>query len=261
MNIFKQLIVSLYSPRNIAGFRQQGTGKTIFYVFFLTLLSVLPSIYYFSTSMMAGFNAVEDTITSEIPSFTIENGELVVEENAPITIKSGDLTVVFDGTGTLDQADVSRSDNTIFFLKNEITYTITGQTQSFPYSMLGDTAVTKEDLLSIINSLDSLLPVMLPITLIIIYLFSTAMKFIEVTILALIGLALKNLAGKPLRYGQLFRLAAYSITLPTIFFIIMDSLQTVVPSGFFIHWFVAIMMLMLSIKEVQSDSTEGKTDM
>ena len=40
MNIFKQLIVSLYSPKDIAKFHQQGIGKTILFVFFLTLISV-----------------------------------------------------------------------------------------------------------------------------------------------------------------------------------------------------------------------------
>lgn len=254
MNIFKQLIVSLYSPKDIASFRQQGIGKTILYVFFLTLLSVLPSIYYFSTSMMTGLHAIEDTVQRDIPPFKIEHGELIMEGNAPVTINNGDLTIIFDSTGTLNQADVSQSTNTIFFLKNELSYTITGQTQSFPYSLLGDTGITNEDLISMINMLNSILPIMIPITVTVIYLISTAIKFIEITALALFGLALKNLAGKNIQYNHLFRLSAYSITLPTIFFTIMDSLQTIVPSGFFIHWFVAIIMLMLSIKEIQSES-------
>ncbi len=248
--------MSLYSPKDIAAFRLQGIGKTILFVFFLTLLSVLPSIYYFSTSLMTGLDAIEETVQSEIPTFSINNGELIMKENAPITIKNTNMTIIFDSTGTLDQTDVSRSENTIFFLKNELTYNFTGQTQAFPYSMLGDTAITKEDFLSMINSLDSLLPVMIPITVIVIYLISAAIKFIEITVLALFGLALKNLLGKDIQYNHLFRMAAYSVTLPTIFFTIMDSLHTIVPSGFIIHWFVAIMMLMLSIREIHSVHVE-----
>lgn len=257
MNIFKQLIVSLYSPKDIAAFKKQGIGKTILYIFFLTLLSVLPSFYYFSTSITTGLDAIKNTIESEVPPFTIDNGELNMEQNTPITLNNGDMTIIFDSTDTLDQADVSRSENTIYFLKNEFAYNITGQTQSFPYSMLGDTKVTRDDLLSLIHSLDSILPVVIPISMTVIYLLSAAMKFIEITVLALIGLALKNLTGKNLHYSQLFRLAAYSVTLPTIFFIIMDSLQTIVPNGFIIHWFVAIMMLMLAIKEIPSNKNNG----
>lgn len=255
MNIFKQLIISLYSPKDIATFRQQGIGKTILYVFLLTLLSVLPSFYYFNTSMTTGFHLLEDTIQNELPPFTIENGELMAAEQAPVTINKSDFTIIFDSTGTVDQTDVSRSDNTILFLKNEVVYSVSGQAQSMPYSTIGDITVTQEDLLSVLTSIDSMLPVMIPLIDTIIYLFSASMKFIEVSVLALFGLALKNIMGKNLRYRYLWRIAAYSVTLPTVFFMIMESLKTIVPSGFFIHWFVAIMMLMLTLKEVPSEKT------
>ncbi|WP_174881655.1 DUF1189 family protein, partial [Metabacillus niabensis] len=39
MNIFKQLFTSIYSPRTISTFRFQGIGKTILFVFILTLVS------------------------------------------------------------------------------------------------------------------------------------------------------------------------------------------------------------------------------
>ena len=255
MNIFKQLIVSLYSPKDIATFRQQGIGKTILYVFLLTLLSVLPSFYYFNTSMTNGFHVLEDTIQNELPPFTIENGELMADEQAPVTINKSDFTIIFDSTGTVDQTNVSQSDNTILFLKNEVIYSVSGQAQSMPYSTLGDITVTQEDLLSVLTSIDSMLPVMIPLIDTIIYLFSASMKFIEVSVLALFGLALKNIMGKNLNYRYLWRIAAYSVTLPTVFFMIMESLKTIVPSGFFIHWFVAIMMLMLTLKEVPSEKT------
>ena len=61
--------------------------------------------------------------------------------------------------------------------------------------------------------------------------------------------------GKNVSYRYLWRISAYSVTLPTVFFTIMESLKTIVPSGFFIHWFVAIMMLMLTLKEVPSEKT------
>jgi Protein of unknown function (DUF1189) len=252
MNIFKQLIVSLYSPKDIATFHQQGIGKTILYVFLLTLLAVLPSFYYFNTSITTGFHVLEDTVQNELPPFTIENGELVADEQTPVTINKNDFSIIFDSTGTVDQTDVSGSDNTILFLKNEVIYSVSGQSQSMPYSTLGDITLTQEDLLSVINSIDSMLPVMIPLIDIIIYLFSASMKFIEVSVLALFGLALKNMMGKNISYRSLWRVAAYSVTLPTVFFTIMESLKTIVPSGFFIHWFVAIMMLVLTLKEISS---------
>lgn len=130
-----------------------------------------------------------------------------------------------------------------------------GQSQSMPYNMLGNATITKEDVLALIESTNSILPFFIPITCTMIYLFSAVGKFIEISILALIGLLLKNILRKTLTYGQLWKLSAYSVTLPTIFFMIMDALKTVVPSGFFIYWFVSIIILVLTLKEVQTETT------
>lgn len=45
-------------------------------------------------------------------------------------------------------------------------------------------------------------------------------------------------------------MAAYSTTLATVFFFIMDSLQVIVPSGFLINWFVHLIVIYLVLKEV-----------
>lgn len=253
MNVFKQLIVSLYSPKDISTFRQQRKWKTFFYVLILTLLSIIPSIYHFNTSLVNGIDTIKETMQKELPSFTIEKGELFSEETVPITINKNDFTIIFDSTGTINQADINRANDTIFILKNELAYSASGVSQSMPYSMFEDMTITKDDLSSMLTSVDSILPITIPIVSLIIFLFSSIMKFVEVSILALIGLALKNILNKANSYGQLWRMSAYSVTLPTIFFTIMDALKTVVPNEFFIHWLVAVIMLLLTIKEIPSE--------
>jgi len=256
MNIFKQLIVSLYSPKDISTFRSQGIWKTILFIFILTLVASLPNMYIFSSSIQSGFKAFENTVQNEIPDFTIQDGQLQSNETAPITINNSDMTIVFDSTGTITKENISGADNTLFILQDEFAYSIAGQTQSSPYTILGDVTITKADLKEMIGSMGSFIPLVITIFIIIIYLSSSAMKFIEITILALFGLVIKNMMQKNINYGGLWRLAAYSVTLPTIFFAVMDLLKTIVPSGFLIHWFVAVMMLLLSIKEIPSNKTE-----
>ncbi|MGA9226792.1 MAG: DUF1189 family protein, partial [Mesobacillus sp.] len=110
--------------------------------------------------------------------------------------------------------------------------------------------MSKQDINSILSSASSSLPIFIGLILIAIYVFSSGMKFIEISILALFGLLLKNLAGKSLQYKHLWRMAGYSITLPTLFFTIMSLLKTTVTYSFMINWFVGSMMLLLAIKEV-----------
>jgi len=256
LNIFKQLIVSLYSPKDISSFIKQGIGKTILYVLLLTLISLLPTFYLFNTSVINEIEDLQETLKNDLPSFVIENGELVSDETAPLTINKNDLTVIFDSTGTITSDDARASSNSIHMLKDELVYTMAGQSQSFPYTLLTDT-LTKEDLVELTSSMDSLLPIILPLTSVMIYLFSSISKCIGVSFLALIGLALKNMVSADLTYGKVWRLSAYSVTLPTIFFMIMEALKTFVPNGFFIYWLVAIIMLVLVIKEFSSSQQKS----
>ena len=256
MNVFKQLIVSLYSPKDISTFRHQKIGKTLLYVLILTLLSILPSIYHFSTSMVDGVDTIKEIVQKELPPFTIKNGELFSDEPVPLTINKNDFTFIFDSTGTINQAEIDRANDTIFILKNELVYSASGVSQSMPYSMFGDITITKDDLSSMLTSVDSIIPITIPIVSLIVFLFSSLMKFIEISILALFGLALINILSKKSSYGHLWRMSAYSVTLPTIFFTIMDALKTIVPNGFFIHWLVAIIILLLALKELPTEKKQ-----
>ncbi|WNS74311.1 DUF1189 domain-containing protein [Bacillus sp. DTU_2020_1000418_1_SI_GHA_SEK_038] len=250
MNIFKQLFKSLYSPRDIAMFRFQGIGKTILYVFFLTLISILPSIYYLSSGLIDGVNEVEKSLGSELPPFYIDNGELHSEKEAPVILNKENFTIIFDSTGTVDTKELNNSKNTIAILKNDAYFIAGGQVQSLPYSMFSDLSITNDDLLGILATVNSSLGIIIPLLAAVILIFASGAKFIEVSFLALLGLFVKKMLNRNIQYRHTWRLAAYSVTLPTIFFTIMHSLQTDVPNGVLINWFVAYIMLFLTIKEI-----------
>ena len=250
MNIFKQFYKSLYSPKDIALFRFQGIGKTILYVFFLTLISLLPAIYYLSTATINGLDAIQNSIKNELPAFQISEGTLQSDEKAPIILKKENVTIIFDSTGTANVNEIARSKDTIAILQHEAIVIANGQSQSLPYSMFSDMTFTNEDLLSFLSSIDSSLVIIIPIMVIIIYILTAGLNFIQISILAVLGLILKKLMLRNIQYRHLWRISAYSITLPTIFFTVMEGLKTTVPNGALINWFVAYIVLFLAIKEV-----------
>lgn len=255
MNIFKQFYKSTYSPRDIASFRSQGIGKTILYVFFLTFLSILPSIYYLTTMLNEGVESTKSVISNEIPSFTIENGSLSAETAVPITIDKGEFSIIVDPTGVITTEDVEDKDNAIALLKNEISVAAGGRVDTYSYSMMEGLTLTKEDFIEIVDAVDGMKGIIIPVISIFMFLVSSAVSFIEVSILAWIGLLLKNLAGRSISYRHLWRMAAYSVTLPTVFFTIMSALNTPVPNSFYINWFVEIIILFLAIKEIPKEKT------
>lgn len=250
MNIFKQFIKSIYSPKDIALFRFQGIGKTILYVFFLTIISILPSVYHLSTTLTTGINTAKSVIHDEIPSFSIKNGQLTSSTKVPININKNNFAIILDPTGTIAEKDVQDEGNAFALLKSEFVLAAGGEIQTYPYSMLESLHVAKKDFLNFIDTLDGVKGIIIPVLSVFIYLFSSASNFIEISILALIGLAIKNLAGRNLNYRQLWRMAAYSETLPTVFFTIMAAIKTNVPNSFLINWFVVIIVLYLAINEI-----------
>jgi hypothetical protein len=255
MNIFKQFYKSTYSPLDIASFRFQGIGKTILYVFFLTLLSILPSIYYLSTILTSGVESTRAVINDDIPSFTIENGTLSAETDVPITIDKEDFSIIVDPTGVITTEDVADEDNAIALLKNEFAVSGGRQIDTYSYSMLEGLTLTKADFKDLVDTIDGMKGIIIPVITIFIFLFSSAVSFIEVSILALFGTALKNLAGRTINYRHLWRMAAYSVTLPTVFFTIMAAINTTVPYSFMINWFVEMVILYLAIREIPADKT------
>jgi len=250
MNIFKQLYKSIYSPKDIALFRFQGIGKTILYVFFLTFISILPSVIYLSTALTSGLESAETIINDKLPDFSIEDGHLTADTKVPITINKDDFTILLDPTGAITDEDVEDEGNAFALLEDQFVFAAGGRVETYPYSMLEGLAITKSDFVDFINGIGGMKWIIIPVGALFIYLFASAGSFIEVTVLALIGLLLKNLIGRNLNYRQLWRMAAYSETLPTLFFTIMAAIKTTVPSSFMINWFVVIVVLSLAIKEI-----------
>jgi len=248
MNIFKQFYKSIYSPRDIALFRFQGIGKTILYVFFLTFISILPSIIYFSTALTEGIDAAKAFIKEEAPAFSIKNGQLTAKTNVPVTINKDNFTIIIDPTGAISEDDLANDGNTFALLKNEFAFVSAGRVDTYQYSMMEGIHITNSDLLHFVNTIGGMKGIIIPVVALFIYIFSSAASFIEISVLAFIGLLLKG--NRKLNYRQLWRMAAYSETLPTLFFTIMTAIQTVVPNSFLINWFVVIIVLFLAIKEI-----------
>jgi hypothetical protein len=250
MNIVMQFYKSLYSPKDIAKFRFPGIGKTILYIFLISLLSILPSIFFISTSISTGIDTIQAVLHNELPSFSIKNGQLSAKTSVPITINKKHFTIILDPTGAVSTKELDGNDNTFAILKNEFVFVSGGKAENYAYSMLNGTPVTSEDLLHFVEMVNGVKGIFIPIICLVLYLFTSAANFIDVTILALIGLFLKRIAGRKLNYRQLWRMAAYSETLPILFFTIMSAIKTTVPWSFLINWFIAIMILYLAINEI-----------
>lgn len=258
MNVFTQFYKSIYSPKTIASFRFQGIGKTILYVFLISLLSILPVLFFLGSTIVTGLSSFDETVKKDFPDFKIVNGTLQSDAKEPIEKKIGNYIIVFDSSGKYGAKEMEQKENAVGLLKNQFIMVSGGQSQSYTYNMTGNTDLTKAEIVDLLNQFNSMKPILLAVLAFIVYFFSSASKFIEITVLALIGLLLKNLAGKKTNYKQLWVIAAYSVTLGTLFFTIMGALQANVPSAGLLNWFIHIVILYLAIKEIPGSTSNKK---
>ncbi|WP_461202372.1 DUF1189 domain-containing protein [Anoxybacillus sp. TBDG-1] len=257
MMMWKRLLQSLYSPVHIARFRFHPIGKAISYVFFLSLIATLPIAIYFTISINKMIGSTHQLLTEELPPFEVVDGVLISNEKEPIELIRPDVTMLLDSTGTLTTDDVARYTNAVAFLKEEFALVANGHVQSYPYSVMQTDRFTNKDVYEFTGKLQSLLPIVISLSFFVLYFFTCTSKFLYVTVLAFIGLIFRGTLNKRGSYRHMWSLSAYSITLATIFFTIMEALQIVVPYAIALDWFVSITILFVSIKELPSVKEAG----
>lgn len=85
MNIFKRFWKSLYSPADIASFRNDKIRKSVVYIIVLSFVTFLPLAYFTNVTTKNALKVGEETITNEIPNFKVTDGKLVLtDKNAKI---------------------------------------------------------------------------------------------------------------------------------------------------------------------------------
>ncbi|KFM99247.1 DUF1189 domain-containing protein [Bacillus clarus] len=246
MSIFTQLAKSVYSPKDMALFRFQKIGKTILYIMLLCLITTIPRTLLYGSLIQDGVTMVNQVIEKDIPDFKIENGELKADIDKPIEKEDGNSLFVFDPNAT----DVEKYQNKtgLFVLKDKVISMGNGQIQTYSYNDLLGASLEKKDLQDFISLFDGIYPILMFVIGAFVYLFQLFITFVGITLLAFIGSAMSG--QRKLSYKQVWTLTAYSYTIPTLFFMIMDLLKINVPGSTFIYIVVTLIVLYLTIKEV-----------
>lgn len=252
MNIFVAFFKSLYSPTYIGRFRFLGIGKTIGYVFFLMLIVSIPASVIVTQTVISTTNLVKDALALNLPDFTIQNGKLQSEEEEPLFFQKDNSRVIFDSTGEITISDLKEDEEVFALLQEDIYIASHNETYTFRYDQAGNIALTKDEISQFIDSATQLLPIFIPVYLIIFYIFSTGLKFVEITFLSLIGYLMKRSAPISLTYRHIWILSAYTVTLPTVLSMIIDILRIpfLTAANFFLYWLIAITMLFVVYKKL-----------
>ncbi|MEI5905829.1 DUF1189 domain-containing protein [Bacillus spongiae] len=254
MNIFSQLVKSLYSPLDIARFRFQGIGKTILFLFFLTLITTIPTFITLTSFINQTIDEGKNILSDDIPPFEIRNDELQTDLTEPYTKSGNDFSIVIDNSSNSFNPEYDNT-FTIAFLQTKMLIATAGNHQEIPYNQLSGLSISDQSLAEYLEMFESSLIIFLPIIYLITYIFSSFMTFMKVILFSFVGVLIAKALQRKLNYRQSFRITAYAITLPTLFFSIMNLLNTIVPGGLLLNSLVTTVMLYLTIKEIPQPKT------
>ncbi|WP_096201271.1 DUF1189 domain-containing protein [Bacillus sp. FJAT-45350] len=250
MNIFKQFYRSLFSPKDIALFRFQGIGKTILYIFVLMAIVSIPAGVSLALSLSNGVQQFHQAIESDIPDFEFTNGVLTSEIDEPFIEELDGVIFVLDPTDTVSSDELLAYNNGLALTSRDAYLITDGIIEQIRYRDFGNINMTKTEIEALIAGLSSMMPVIITLLLLVLYIFTTGMKFIGVTVLGVIGLIIRSKLGVKLTYKQLWVLSAYAVTLPTTIFALLDLLYLNIPFSFTIYWVLAIVMLYMAAQRV-----------
>lgn len=260
MNIFKQFWISLYSPKDIAKFRFQKIGKTILYVFLLVFLSSLPTIVFTSTGINNGVKSFQEALQNELPDFEIKEGTLYTDSSELFIYQANNFSIYLDSTGTLTTEDVlNKESNAFLLLPSEFVIITSGTAQAQPYSMFENFTLSNTDILNFLDNTKGLLNIFIIIFAIIMYIFTAGIQFIEISFLALIVLLFGNITGRKIQYRHYWRLITYCLTLPIVFFTLMNFIQVQVIGGIYVKWGTALVMFYLALKEIPKQKVKNQS--
>ncbi len=259
MNIFSQFVKSLYSPKHIASFRFQSMGKTILYAFLLSLLTILPTSIYLTNAVLDGADHMAKALTTDFPEFEIKDGRLSSDESLPVIINDDVATFHFDSTGSLKANDIKNPTGIDFgLLKDEFVIAADGELQTIPYSMIPGLELNNDKASDYITSAKTSLYIIIGLCILVMYLFTTAIFFLEITLLAYLTGLFVNSMNRKANFGQQWRIATYSFTLAVTFFTFMDFIQVPVIGDVYVKWFITLMMIYLTIKEMPIPKSKQK---
>ncbi|MBB6454288.1 ABC-type multidrug transport system fused ATPase/permease subunit [Salirhabdus euzebyi] len=238
VNLFKQFLYSLYDFKKVSAFRMQKMGRTIAYIFLFMLIVSIPFALSYSIQTSSALNKIQTTNFTDIPDFAIQEEKLQAEEQYVgdyFVVKPESDETIASVQETLDEGIVLLEDKALLITK-VLSF-------EFPYTAFGSDNMTKDEIIQFIDDINTNKYFIISIYLLIYYVFSTGVKFIEITLLALIGLFIKSRLKKNIQYRHVWILTAYAITLPSLIISFIDGIQLSIPYAGVAFWALGSFLL------------------
>ena len=279
---FKKLWYSIVNIEKYPEMATEGVGRAISYLFkIVAILAVVLSIWMTYESYDAVRNGVE-YLQNEFPTFSYQDGTLLVETEEPIVIgaeQSGVGKIVVDTkTDSEEQInqylnEIGSNESGIVVLKQKVLVKTPGVAGSISYDyqqILGNMQITQFNKQDVINYANSNQIITLYISMFItIFIYSIMMYFITtlwyVVMISIVGYITAWLLKIKMRYVAVFNMSVYAITLSVLLNVIYLIINMFIP--FTITYFqvmyvaIATIYLIAAIFIIKSETIKKQAEL
>lgn len=200
-------------------------GKVFLYFLFIAFITTIP-LWIQSSQTIDDFSRDGQIIAESIPSFKIENDQLITDEPVKSYIYQTDSIIfTFDPNGerTLEDVEQDLIGNLIgiAFLEDGLYFSLPDYPIHFSYTQLN--GLTSTSFIDLILSVDSFGGILQIITFILLWLISLLLTFLYTLLSTLFANILSMITGKKLNFGESFKLVLFASTLPNLFIAFLNS--------------------------------------
>jgi len=261
VNIFAELVHSVYDFKSYPGFRKNNGGKAFLYGLLLTLIYFVVSMVLPVMATLFGSGGFGNIAREAIPDFRLEDGVLWVEESFDIQqydTYQGGICLKVDTSRPLTEeitdVDLLAFDRALIMDAEHMIVKADGGAVirvSYDEMDLGDW-----DRDSFLNELMPLVPVVLWISLIVILCFGLLGFFLGALVVAVMGTIMSALMGCRLRFGELYKLAIYTRTPALLVEAVYAWLPFTIPFFYIINYGISAVFLWKALKQIKEQEME-----
>ena len=267
IGFFRRIKKAIFNFDEYSIFSREKVSKAFKYLFkIIAIMTILITI----TTTYKTFEIAKETIEvfkNEAPDFEIKGGILTIQNDEKFQYIDNDNYFGIIVDGTREQIEDVEYNEGIVFAKDRIYIKTNGRVQAAPYSNFINNDFSKKDIEGLLtrNNLIKVYLILGGMMLISNFIAYTIVLLINILVLSILGMLVNWLAKTNLRYGNVFIIATYAITLPAIL-LTAYTIITVV-SDFTIKYFnlaydiISYIYVVTAILMMKSDLIKNKQEL
>lgn len=246
MSLIQQFTNSLWNFGSYRILARIRGGKSFLYIFILfTLIFGLFSIKM-SVDANRYIELVKTVMQEDVPDFRLVDGRFSFDGEMPYRIEDDGFVLMIDTTGATQPEDLGYVMNGLLITETELVAISAGSMDITSFTSIPMNISRQQ----IIDFLPNLM-VIVYIFLFIWYIFAFGAKLFGILMLTLIAMIANAIFNQKLAFGNLWNIAIYASTLPTLVWLLHALADR--PLGgffFFIYWGLAITYAFLGVYHI-----------